>query len=305
MMALLRSSASSLARHARIMLLRSPLPFMIRARRWRPALRELDGAEVDQCERESAALGMAERTPRIVVLMHVYYVDALPRLLGLLHAMPARFDLIITNSSGIPLPLPERLPRRLDDLRTIDVRNHGRDIWPMVQVINRGLIDEHDLVLKVHTKRSEWRDRHGLAGTGAQWNDQLLDAVLGGQDRISNILALFARDPSLGLVTAPGSVLGPEHWGRNHWATRILLRRMALPLRTYDLRFPSGSIYWARASVLRRLQLAALEERDFESESGQVDGTTAHAIERGVGFLFLDAGLRMATTRELATSPIR
>ncbi|WP_187774375.1 rhamnan synthesis F family protein [Lolliginicoccus suaedae] len=297
---MIRVSTIWLATHVRIMLLRSPVTFMIRSRRTRPVIRPFDRAPTDQ--RDRVAPDPAGQPNRLVVLMHVYYQDALPRLIELLHAIPARFDLVITNSSGAPLLLPDDLPGELDDLRILDVRNHGRDIWPMVQVINDGLIDKHDLVLKVHTKRSAWRDRHSLAGTGAEWNEQLLEATLGGPGRISTILDVFARDPSLGLVTAPGCVLGPERWGQNHWATRILLRRMGLPMRTYRLRFPSGSIYWARASILRKLGQATLEECDFEAEAGQVDGTTAHAIERGIGYLCIDAGLRMATTDELSAA---
>ncbi|WP_278313843.1 rhamnan synthesis F family protein [Lolliginicoccus levis] len=301
---MLRASTTRPVTHLRILVLRWPVTFMIRSRRLRPAIRQLDEPVADRCDRARVAADGCERRQRIVVLMHVYYQDALPRLMGLLHAMPARFDLILTNSSGAPLILPDILPAGLDDLRILELQNRGRDIWPMVQVLNDGLIDKHDLVLKVHTKRSAWRDRHSLAGTGAEWNEQLLDAVLGGQERIGTILDAFDRDASLGMVTAPGCVLGPERWGQNHWATRILLRRMGMPMRTYGLRFPSGSIYWTRASILRRLGLAALEERDFETEAGQVDGTTAHAIERAVGYLCLDEGLRMASTEELSASPI-
>jgi lipopolysaccharide biosynthesis protein len=47
---------------------------------------------------------------------------------------------------------------------------------------------------------------------------------------------------------------------------------LALPL-------VAGSMFWARTEALLPLY-ALVDSADFESESGQTDGTMAHAIER-------------------------
>ena len=75
---------------------------------------------------------------------------------------PCGFDLIVTNASEHPITIDgSRLPR-MRNCVVVDVENHGRDIWPMVQVVNAGLLDPYELVLKLHTKRSAWREQHEL-----------------------------------------------------------------------------------------------------------------------------------------------
>jgi lipopolysaccharide biosynthesis protein len=226
------------------------------------------------------------------VVLHVYYADLLDEILIQLTSIPTAFDLIITNASGKPLTVGRgQLPNMVNSV-VLDVANRGRDILPLVQVVNAGLLDPYDIVLKVHTKRSEWRDQHKLAGTGAEWRSRLLGSLLGDVDNVRVILSAFAASPNLGVVTADGSLLGPEYWGDNQSVTSTLLRRLELPL-PRALVFAAGSMYWVRGFVLQGLRALGLSEVDFERETGQVNATTAHAIERLVGIVALEAGLRL------------
>jgi lipopolysaccharide biosynthesis protein len=231
---------------------------------------------------------------RIGVVVHVFYADLLDEIVRQLTAIPVGFDLIVTNASGEAISIDRsRLPRA-STILILDVENHGRDILPLVHVANAGLLDPYHLVLKIHTKRSEWRDGHAdLAGTGAAWRDELLTSLLGDPDNVARILSAFAMSPSLGLVTANGSVLGPEFWGDNQTVTASLLRRLELNLRPADLKFAAGSMYWIKGFVLQGLRALNLSAVDFEREAGQVNATTAHAIERLIGILTDEAGLSL------------
>ena len=237
---------------------------------------------------------------RIGVIVHVYYPDLLDEIVRQLSAIPVTFDLIVTNASGDPITIDrDRLPRASTVL-ILDVENHGRDILPLVQLVNSGLLDPYHLVLKVHTKRSGWRDGHAdLAGTGAAWRDELLNALLGDPDNVAGILNAFATSPSLGLVTADGSLLGPEFWGDNQAVTSSLLRRLELDLRSEDLKFAAGSMYWIKGFVLQGLRALNLSATDFEPETGQVNATTAHAMERLIGVLADEAGLSLVNRSSL------
>jgi lipopolysaccharide biosynthesis protein len=53
-------------------------------------------------------------------------------------------------------------------------------------------------------------------------------------------------------------------------------------------------MYWIRGFVLQGLRSLALTADDFAEEAGQIDGTTAHAVERLVGILSKEAGLRLS-----------
>lgn len=245
-----------------------------------------------------------EAPARIAVLVHVFYPELVDDIIRRLCAIPVAFDLIVTNSSGVQLQIAESEMPKISSTVILDVENRGRDLWPLVQVVNAGLLDPYDVVLKLHTKQSHWREAHaGLAGSGSSWRNRLLDTLLGSTDNVSAILDAFATNPSLGLLTDDESVLGPEYWGNNQAAAEHLLRRLELDMRPEELTFAAGSMYWARAFVLQGLRSFGLSSLDFEDESGQVNATTAHALERVVGIVTREAGLSTSGRAQLPERP--
>lgn len=229
---------------------------------------------------------------RIAVLMHVHYPELVEELVDQINNIPVPFDFIVTNSSG--QDIDSALWRRLDNLRNLielPVENRGRDILPMLMVVNAGLLDHYDLVLKVHTKKSIWRATHELEGSGEQWRQQLLNSLCGSLENVSRVLGAFHSTRSIGVLTEGESILGDEYWGSNKNCTRRLARRLELAL-PKDIRFASGSMYWVRGFILQGLRALRLTAADFPSEGGQTDGTTAHAVERLLGVLTHEAGLR-------------
>jgi lipopolysaccharide biosynthesis protein len=242
-----------------------------------------------------------EAPARIGVVLHVHYPDLLPELLDRLEHVPVPYDLLVTNSSGARLEVPPEGGHRRN-VRLLDVENRGRDILPLVDLANAGYLDPYHLVLKIHTKRSLWRGDHalGAAGDGGAWRDQLLGALLGSAAEVKAILGAFAERPDLGLVTADGSVLGAEEWGDNEEGVAELLRRLELDLDPAGLRFAAGSMYWIRGFALQGLRALGLAAEDFEPEAGQVNATTAHAVERALGILLAEAGLAVEERGVLA-----
>lgn len=244
-----------------------------------------------------------EDPSRVAVVVHVYYVDLLDELLASLNAIPVGFDLIVTNASGVPIAIDRALIARVRNVVLFDVHNHGRDIFPLVQVVNAGILDPYEIVLKLHTKKSAWRAEHTeLPGTGSEWKDEFLGALAGSRESVERVLDAFANDPWLGLVTAPGNVVGPEFWGGDEGIARELLRRLELDVDHDGLHFAAGSMYWVRAFVLQGLRALNLTADDFDEEEGQVDATTAHAIERAIGILTEEAGLTLTTTDAIEPS---
>ena len=117
----------------------------------------------------------------------------------------------------------------------------------------------------------------------ADWRHFLLSHLLGSRQIVQDILGLFHLLPDLGMVA-------PRHfeelhpaigWGQNEDRSRALACRLGINLRpNAPIDFPSGSMFWARPAALRPLLEAGLQAEDFEEESGQLDGTLAHALER-------------------------
>jgi lipopolysaccharide biosynthesis protein len=241
-----------------------------------------------------------ERSARVGVVLHVFYPELLDELIEHLAHLPVPFDLVVTDASGTGVTIDAARMPQCRHVVVLPIANHGRDILPLVSVVNADLLAPYELVLKMHTKQSQWRAGHTLDGDGTTWRKDLLDALVGDENVVRRILGAFADDSSLGIVTAPGSVLGPEYWGDNQPVTAQLLRRLELPLDEPALRFAAGSMYWVRGFVLQGLRALSLTQEDFEPEAGQVNATTAHAIERLIGAVAVEAGLTVATTDERA-----
>ena len=236
---------------------------------------------------------------RVGVAMHVFFPELVDELIEQLGNIPVPFDLIITNSSGTELA--DSFAARLPNLRNsvvLDIENRGRDILPLLAVVNARLLDPYDLVLKVHTKKSAWRQTHDLGGDGESWRTELLGALLGSPDNVKAILTAFQENRGLGTITAPGSVLGSEYWGDNQRQTRAIARRIELSV-PEEITFAAGSMYWTQAFVLQGLRSLRLQSQDFPDEAGQVNQTTAHAVERLLGVLAAEAGMSIIDTSEI------
>ncbi|MBF4578836.1 glycoside hydrolase family 99-like domain-containing protein [Frigoribacterium sp. VKM Ac-2530] len=241
--------------------------------------------------------------PAVVVVVHVFYADLLPGILAELRHVPESFDLVVTVTEGVEVDVAAALRELgLDLLRetvVLRVENRGRDILPLVSVVNAGLLDGYDAVLKVHTKRSAWRaDHEQLAGSGGAWRDELVGAVLPSREGAARVLRAL-RTTRAGLVTSGASIVGAEHWGADRELVVDLLRRLELDDLVIDLRFPAGSIWWGDAFVVRGLRALRLERDDFPDEDGAVDGTTAHAVERLLGILAIESGMTVSAVDEL------
>ncbi len=253
----------------------------------RQALRRAAGA---------SAATVSAKQPCAVI--HAWYPEVLAELLQALQRSGLVWRLIVTTT-----PDQAAAVRRILDVHTLpyDIEiaaNRGRDILPFLRVANR-LVDEGaECVLKLHTKRSTHR------GDGDRWRREMIDRLLAPQ-RAERIVAAFRDEPDLGLVAPEGHVQPlRDFWGANRDHVAYLTRCMGIPAAD-DVRdtFIAGSMFWLRPHALRPLLDAHLAEDEFDIESGQVDGTLAHAIERVFTLSARAAGCRVTTAAALCQEP--
>lgn len=269
-------------------------------RAWREAHPEIDAEGLDPLAHRlhrgepllppgpEGRAGEEARPARFAVLLHLYYPDLWGEVRAHLERLDEPFDLYVSLSEDTSHGFEERVRR---DFPRADVRvmpNRGRDIAPLLEFLRDSDLPRHEVVCKIHTKKSP----HRLDGD--RWRGQLLHRVLGSPDGVREILDTFARDEGVGLV-GPASALdrSPESWGSNRRRMAELAERMGVRQGDLRLEFFAGSMFWFRPAALEPMLRLGLRVEDFEEETGELDGTLHHAFERLFPLAAKAAGYRV------------
>ena len=234
-----------------------------------------------------------ESSSKVAAAIHVYYPDLIDTLVEGLKNVPVDLDVYVTNASGGSVDPDAFKVGNVQNVAVLEVKNHGRDIAPLIHLVNAGYLDQYELILKIHTKKSPWRENHEeLSGTGDGWREETLGDLVGNTSTVERILTAIANDARIGAVGPRNSVLGPQFWGGDREIVEELGKRIGVKFEKDSLNFISGSMYWIRGFILQGLRALCIHGLDFDNEAGQVDGTTAHALERLIGLLTVEAGLK-------------
>ena len=235
-------------------------------------------------------------------IIHAFYPELCAEMRGYLENVPGKLDLYISTTSE---------QKRLEiatafsdyEKGSVEVRifeNRGRDIAPKLYGFS-DVYERYDLALSLHTKKSP----HG--GTPLQdWRHYLYEHLLGSPQIVASIFELLKHD-HIGMVF-------PQHlfylrpilgWGANFASCRALLRKMGVEIKEdIYLEFPTGSMFWCRTAALKTLRDLNLQFQDFDEESGQIDGTLAHAVERAFLYAVEASGYRWAKVALRAHYPL-
>jgi lipopolysaccharide biosynthesis protein len=170
------------------------------------------------------------------------------------------------------------------------VPNLGRDVLPFLQTASRLRAQGYNFILKLHTKRSMHRP------DGDSWRGQLFDALLDPLS-VKRVIAAFELDPTLGMVGPKGHFLSLKSFeGGNRRGLELLSRLTGAQRNSLEAGFFAGTMFWIRTAALAPLLDSNLLSADFELETGQRDGTVAHAVERLFAELAKSCGYRVAET---------
>ena len=224
----------------------------------------------------------------VAIACHIFYFHLIDEMMDVLGQLDLGYDLVctVTRKKGM-----EEAIARIMALRPTAVvlpfPNVGRDVFPFMWLAGAGAFAKHSAVCKIHSKKSL------LRADGDRWRRQLIDATLANPSRVRRMIDAIRSD-RIGLITADEQIVeGEEYWGPNRERTTELCARIGIDVNAYPLRFPSGSIFWLHPLVIERLKALHLSIGDFEQETGQIDGTTAHSVERVLGFVVQSLNLKM------------
>jgi glycosyltransferase involved in cell wall biosynthesis len=228
-------------------------------------------------------------TPRIAVVLHLFYPELWPEFRDALQRLPGNLLLAVTGPATSLEPVAKEIVALFPEARLCEYPNRGRDIAPFMHVLPSVLAQSPDLILKLHGKKSTHRS------DGDLWRQDLLNGLIPAENAMATVFQSFAKDPELGLLVPNGHLLHSEILiEENTERVDALIARLGMSSPTTGWYFAAGSMFWFRPAALAPLLKMGLALDDFEEETGQLDGTLAHAMERIFSLAAIRAGMKTA-----------
>lgn len=224
---------------------------------------------------------------RTLVIAHIFYPEMTDEMLDRADNLPGTYDLLITTpeserADAIRKRLQERAPRGTAEVRVL-ASNNGRDQGAFLVGCRDVLLGgEYDLIVKIHSKKTPQDD----PAVGAHFKEQQFGNLLHSPGYAANVVALFQKEPGLGLAYPPTVHLGHPTMGHGWWENKRGFRELAaslgirVPLDDASPLAPYGSMYFARPIALRLLVEHPWSYDDFGGAEAYLDGGLAHILER-------------------------
>lgn len=228
--------------------------------------------------------GQTPRELRLGVHIHAFHLPECQQLLDRLHKQLPTCDLLITTDSASKQDCINTLLSEYPDApwqrrqQVQIVANSGRNIVPLLRE-GLSFLQGCELALHLHTKRTPHQS------FGGEWLGELLDTLVGDEQRVRAVMTAFASHPELGLVMPqPGPTIEPfMNWGADFDIAAVLVRSL-WPDRQLNIQapliFPPGMMFWFQPKALEPLAGAVNLLRPVPMEPLIPDGTPLHALER-------------------------
>ena len=226
---------------------------------------------------------------RRLILAHVYFEDEAERIFDKLQPF-TDYDQVVTSS--VPA-LRDAFLKAADPNRAACflVPNTGRDVLPFLLAIHALDLSGYDQFIKIHTKRSA----HLVYGQ--DWFGTNLDTFIG--NKIMTDCLLDRIDPSKPSLYGVKTLPLRDHFPNNrHWLRHLTGLTTGRP----GGRFIPGTMFAGSGHFLRELAALDLHLNRLEPETGQLDGTYVHALERFFGYFAQSRGGECVTVESLVSS---
>jgi len=231
---------------------------------------------------------------KIAVTAHIFYEEYVDVLFSALNNIETDFTLLITtHSSDIANLISDNktTPSQCKDIRIAICPNRGRNFGPLLVEFGALLVQDYDIFLHVHSKKSLHRGQEQ-----AEWAKYLFRSLLGSKKIVNKIIGAFESYANIGLIypVSYGPMPSWVHsWLQNFELGKSLSRQIGIREVTSDFQiYPVGGMFWARTSALKQLLEFPWNYDDFPVEAGQIDGTVQHVIERILDNVANENGMR-------------
>lgn len=241
---------------------------------------------------------IASLNKKIAVQLHLFYIDLLDEFVQYLQNMPYKFDLYVSVVDSTFVEAVKRKVCKIENIGTYEIEvvpNRGRDIAPWLVTFRKQLL-QYDYIGHIHSKKSLYTGNERL-----NWRQYLLENLLGNYMHIGRIFTLLEKYPEVGICYQEPYYDMP-YWAYNWLANKGLGEKLLIDCGLdpdavddyFDI--PCGTMFWAKREAIFPLLAHEFCIEDFPEESGQTDGTLAHAVERCVGIVPDLLGFKTMTT---------
>lgn len=210
------------------------------------------------------------------IVAHFYYPELVDILFDQLELLADEADVFATTSEKSADLVIKRAEKSKYNCFVIITENKGRDVLPFIYTLNNFNLEDYNIVLKAHTKKSPH-----LKEDGSKWADLHLKYNIGNVcsfnwvstafDELKNVGMIFHESVSMFSDRDIGNnknmmdyakIFGVNDFCRNIW------------------NFSAGTMFYVRGDALSYLKSLNIGSDIFEDEENQLDGTLAHIIER-------------------------
>ncbi len=230
----------------------------------------------------------------ILVHLHLYYLNQLDEILSRLQSLQGlNFDLYVTMTEKAG-EAEQKIKQFKPEAHVLQVENKGYDVGPFIEVLRSLDLDKYDYVLKIHTKGTVAENYTRINGrrlNNKLWSRLLFDALLADVEQVHNNLRQLATADT-GMLSSAYLITDDKKLYRQFLPQiNEILQNAGLP-KVDKFSFVAGTMFWARAGLLKPLQTYKLA--DFSATDGKVkEGTLAHCFERLFGAIVQAQGFKL------------
>lgn len=251
----------------------------------------------------SSEVKISLEKPEIAVQIHLFYIDTLDEIIDNINHIPYPYDCFISTDDEKKKKIIEAKFATRCTAKNVNVAvmvNRGRDVAPLLVQL-KDVINNYKYICHIHSKKTATNDY------GVMWRKYLYRHLFGTKKNVANIIGIFENNPDVGLVfpeTFP-VIENQAIWGSNEVKCALLMKKLGIKSEL-DAKpvFPVGNMFWAKVEAVKSIFEHGFNASDFPQESGQVNMTLAHQIERIWCYLAQDAGYDYCKTFNNSTDGI-
>lgn len=250
--------------------------------------------------------GKKKSGAKIALFLHLFYEDLFEVCISYIANMPKDADVYITINTEEKKKKVINLVKNMSlqcSVNVIIVLDRGRELGALLVACRKYLM-KYDYVCHVQDKRSS----HIHRPVAESHMRNFFESTIASKIYVENILLLFEREAHLGCLIPNQLVLGGMgkvdiffgEWAADFDNTKKLLQKIGtrIPVSQELQPFVFGTVGWFRTKAVEPIFTYQWKYEDFEEEPLELDGCTAHAIERAVPYIAQGQGYYTATIME-------